>query len=140
MSQERVAILRKEATRAGPVVYWMSRDQRSHDNWALLFAQELALQQKEPLAVVFCLVSEFLGATIRQFCFMLKGLQEVEKNLTSNNIPFYVLTGSPAEEIPKFINQFGVAAFSFLSYHPLKASLFQDPTTGQYGITKKRGY
>lgn len=33
-----------------------------------------------------------------------------------------------------------VAAFSFLSYHPLRASLFQDPTTGQYGITKKRGF
>lgn len=110
VNQKRVRVLREAASKSGPVVYWMSRDQRSHDNWALLFAQELALQQKVPLAVVFCLVPEFLGATIRQFGFMIKGLQEVERNLTSSNIPFYLLMGSPAEEISKFIMQCGVAA------------------------------
>lgn len=29
----------------GPVIYWMSRDQRVEDNWALLYAQKLALQR-----------------------------------------------------------------------------------------------
>ena len=65
----------------------MSRDQRAKDNWALLFAQELALKQKTPLAVVFCLVPEFLGATTRQYRFMLKGLQEVEQNLGQKEYP-----------------------------------------------------
>ena len=56
----------------GPVVYWMSRDQRVHDNWALSYAIELAQDMEEQLIVVFTLVHEFLGATLRQYDFMLK--------------------------------------------------------------------
>ena len=50
----------------GLVLYWMSRDQRVQDNWALLSAQELALTLGQPLGVVFCLAPTFLGATLRQ--------------------------------------------------------------------------
>jgi deoxyribodipyrimidine photo-lyase len=81
----------------------MSRDQRSRDNWALLFAKELALQQKVPLGVIFCLVPDFLQATIRHYDFMLRGLQETERNLAGKNIPFFLLTGSPEEKIPPFV-------------------------------------
>ena len=35
------------------VVYWMSRDQRVQDNWAFLYAQKLALENKVPLQVRF---------------------------------------------------------------------------------------
>ena len=79
----------------GPVLYWMSRDQRvqgklkhsnitdywlyTTDNWALIYAQKLAKKVRVPLCVCFCLVPSFLGATIRHYGFMLKGLQEVEK-------------------------------------------------------------
>jgi deoxyribodipyrimidine photo-lyase len=59
----------------GGILYWMSRDQRVQDNWALLYAQRLALKLKRPLHVCFCLVPKFLGATIRHFGFMLKGIQ-----------------------------------------------------------------
>uniref|UniRef100_A0A8D2J573 Photolyase/cryptochrome alpha/beta domain-containing protein n=1 Tax=Varanus komodoensis TaxID=61221 RepID=A0A8D2J573_VARKO len=55
----------KEGTRG--IVYWMSRDQRVQDNWAFLYAQRLALKQKLPLHVCFCLVPKFLEATIRHF-------------------------------------------------------------------------
>ena len=65
MKNERVRILKIAKEKLGPIVYWMSRDQRAHDNWALFFAQELALKQRTPLAVIFCLVPQFLGATIR---------------------------------------------------------------------------
>jgi len=61
----------------GPVVYWMGRDQRASDNWALLHAKELAEKNDSSLAVVFCLVPRFLGATSRQYRFMLQGLKEV---------------------------------------------------------------
>ena len=49
------------------------------DNWALLYAQRIALQQEVPLFVCFCLPSKFLDTTYRQYSFMIKGLQEVEK-------------------------------------------------------------
>jgi len=107
---KRVRTLKEGTIKAGPVLLWMSRDQRAKDNWALLFGQKLALKQKAPLAVVFCLVPEFLGATTRQYHFMLKGLQEVEQNLGKKNIPFFLLTGSPEEELPKFIREYHVSS------------------------------
>ncbi len=66
---------------SGPVVYWLSRDQRARDNWALLYAQELALEQQAPLAVVFNLVPQFLAATYRHYDFMLRGLAETAARL-----------------------------------------------------------
>ena len=58
INSKRVKTLREGQARRGPVVLWMSRDQRMNDNWALLFAQELAIKQKTPLAVIFCLVPQ----------------------------------------------------------------------------------
>lgn len=102
MNLKRVRTLKDGTKKAGQVVYWMSRDQRVEDNWALLYAQELAFEMKAPLAVVFCLVPRFLDATLRQFAFMLKGLEQVEKRLTNLKIPFFLLKGWPKGEIPKF--------------------------------------
>lgn len=49
----------------------------SVDNWALVYAQQLALEEKLPLHVCFCLVPRYLESTYRQYAFMLRGLQEV---------------------------------------------------------------
>jgi deoxyribodipyrimidine photo-lyase len=119
MNQKRIRILKRNEDIYGPVVLWMSRDQRINDNWALIFAQELAIKQKTSLAVVFCLVPQFLNATIRQYGFMIKGLQEVEKNLRKKNIPFFLLTGSPETEIPKFVkkNKIGTVVADFNPLH-----------------------
>lgn len=105
MNLNRVRTLKENKYNGGLVIYWMSRDQRLNDNWALIHAQELAKQHNVPFAVAFCLVPEFLWATIRQYGFMLKGLKEVEKNLKKKNIPFFLLTGNPETEIPKFIRK-----------------------------------
>ena len=119
MNNKRVRTFRNGDIKFGTVVLWMSRDQRVNDNWALLFAQELAIRQKSPLAVVFCLLPKFLGATIRQYGFMLKGLQEVEKNLSKKNIPFFLLSGSPEDEIPGFIKKSKVSAL-ITDFNPLR--------------------
>jgi deoxyribodipyrimidine photo-lyase len=105
--------------KSGPVVYWMSRDQRMHDNWALLFAQEEALKLSSSLFVVFCLVPEFLDATIRQFKFMLDGLKEVEKNLKGKNISFFVLSGMPDDRIPEFVKQYNISCL-VTDFDPLR--------------------
>jgi deoxyribodipyrimidine photo-lyase len=75
------------------ILYWMSRDQRVQDNWAMLYAQRLALKQQLPLHVAFCLVPTFLAAPIRAYRFMLKGLREVEKECQQLNIIFHLLNG-----------------------------------------------
>ena len=103
INENRIRLLKKGTESNGPVIYWMSRDQRVHDNWALLFAQQLALEKNAKLVVVFTLIPEFLGATMRQYDFMIKGLIEVEKELKKYNILFFLLLGNPSDEIPKFI-------------------------------------
>ncbi|HRZ39777.1 MAG TPA: deoxyribodipyrimidine photo-lyase [Candidatus Omnitrophota bacterium] len=80
----------------GPVVYWMSRDQRLNDNWALLYAQDKALALRQPLEVVFVLEPSFLGATWRQYYFMLEGLKELELSLQAKNISFQLILGGTA--------------------------------------------
>jgi deoxyribodipyrimidine photo-lyase len=108
-----------EIKNKGPVVYWMSRDQRVLDNWALLHAQEIAKEKDSPLAVVFCLNPKFLEATLRQYDFMIKGLQEVEENLNNLNISFFLLEGSPEIELPKFAKKNNLAAL-VTDFSPLK--------------------
>ena len=88
----------------------MSRDQRCHDNWALLHAQALAKKCKVGLSVVFCLLPSFHEATARQYYFMLRGLAECEAATRSLGIPFHVLCGNPVTEVPAFVSRHGVCA------------------------------
>jgi deoxyribodipyrimidine photo-lyase len=62
INPQRSWLLNDRRDAAGPIIYWMSREQQAEDNWALLFAQQLALRQGVPLAVVFCLLPAYLGA------------------------------------------------------------------------------
>ncbi|MBN2288555.1 MAG: deoxyribodipyrimidine photo-lyase [Candidatus Glassbacteria bacterium] len=119
MDENRVSRLNKAGPVRGPVVYWMSRDQRIHDNWALLFAQELAIESGEPLIVVFCLVPEFLGAGSRQYGFMLGGLQQVEAALRPYRIPFHLLEGAPETVVPKFVRTLKAGAL-VADFDPLR--------------------
>lgn len=105
INQKRIRKLNKYSPKKGPVVYWMGRDQRASDNWALLYAQQEAVDRKVPLAVVFCLVPKFLDATLRQYHFMIEGIKEVETELVKKNISFTLLRGEPEKEIPKFISK-----------------------------------
>ena len=45
----------------------------------MLYAQKVATEHNMPLCVCFALPEKFREAAIRQYGFMLKGLQEVEK-------------------------------------------------------------
>lgn len=105
-NKKRVRILSeaKEVPRHGKcIVYWMFRDQRVEDNWAMLYAQRLALKNELPLVVVHCLIPSFLEATIRQYRFAMKGMQEVEQELKNKNISFHVLEGFAPDVLPAFI-------------------------------------
>ncbi|RXG51484.1 Deoxyribodipyrimidine photo-lyase [Armadillidium vulgare] len=107
-NKNRVRMLSKQLNipeKCDGVVYWMSRDQRVQDNWALLFAQRLALKHQLPLHVVFCLVPKFLDATLRHYDFLLKGLQEVESDCQTLNISFHLLLGQAKEVLPKFVKE-----------------------------------
>lgn len=101
----RLRALKSAPRGTGPVIYWMSRDQRAEDNWALLFAQEMALDAKVPLAVVFILDASFPGATRRSFGFLLRGLAETASTLKDKGILFRLLEGNPPESLDAFVRQ-----------------------------------
>ncbi len=92
----------------GAVVYWMQRDQRVQDNWALVYAQEEALKTGKVLYVVFNLVPTFGTTTLRHYDFMFKGLKEVEQELATLLIPFILLHGEPDVTIPSFVTEHGI--------------------------------
>jgi deoxyribodipyrimidine photo-lyase len=100
-------------------VYWCSRDQRAHDNWALLHACEIARSSRQPVAVAFSLVSEYLGAGARQFGFMLRGLRELESTLSQRGIRFYFLFGSPDSTVPALAQRLG-ASLLVCDFSPLR--------------------
>jgi len=116
---ERIRLASYGKDSGGPVVYWMSREHRVADNWALLWAQNIALVQKRPLVVVFCLVPDYPGANIRHYGFMLKGLQEVEQNLQELKIPFALLEGAPPKTLPRYLAA-TKGAFLVTDFDPLR--------------------
>uniref|UniRef100_A0A832I6H9 Deoxyribodipyrimidine photo-lyase n=1 Tax=Pseudothermotoga hypogea TaxID=57487 RepID=A0A832I6H9_9THEM len=120
VNPKRVRTLKEvDVERTGPVVYWMQRDQRSQDNWALLFAQDLALSKDVPLIVLFNVVAKFLDATYRQYHFMLSGLLEVKKNLEEYNIPLIVSFGEPAQQIARILKELNASCL-VCDFNPLR--------------------
>jgi deoxyribodipyrimidine photo-lyase len=119
MNKNRIRILKDGVNMPGTIVYWMSRDQRVNDNWGLIYARLLASKNQTGLSVVFTLVNNFLGATERQYHFMLEGLKEVEINLRKLIIPFYLLLGEPEEVLPKFLTEHEISSL-ITDFDPLK--------------------
>jgi deoxyribodipyrimidine photo-lyase len=93
------------ATNAGSVVYWMQRDVRTADNWALLLAAHFASVQNATLRVVYALppppttaddeesIPDLvnLPMTVRHGNFLLGGLECVHRELKEENIPLHVV-------------------------------------------------
>lgn len=119
MNQNRINIIKNKSIQSGPVVYWMSRDQRIEDNWALIFAIEIAKEKNQPVVILFNLVTSFLNATYRHYHFMLNGLKEVQIKANEYNIPFTLLKGNPIINIPNYLEEIGASAL-ITDFDPLK--------------------
>lgn len=115
----RLTLLNGRPASAGPVIYWMNREQRIRDNQALLYAQREALRMQVPLAILFCLSPDFPGASFRAYDFMLKSLREVERDAARLNIPFVVKAGDPPEEAVAFAVSTG-AGLVVTDFSPLR--------------------
>jgi deoxyribodipyrimidine photo-lyase len=119
VDSRRVRLVKDGQEGRGPVAYWMSRDQRVRDNWALFHAQKLALQKGRGLEVFFCLKPGFPGAGLRHYAFMLRGLREVSASLGKLSIPFHLLEGDPPHVIPDFCDDRSVGVL-VTDFSPLK--------------------
>jgi deoxyribodipyrimidine photo-lyase len=111
----------KEASFSGnSVIYIMSRDQRVQDNHALLAAQECAQEKNVPLYVLFVL-RKFKHRSREHYNFMVEGLKEVSKELSSLNIPFIIREGDPENEISTISDELSAGAL-FFDFSPLKGA------------------
>ena len=84
---------------SGNVLYWMQREKRFADNWALLRAQKLAIESKSSLVVAFTYIGQYTEANLRQYSFMFEGLKETANLLLKKNIPFLLVQGNPIYQI-----------------------------------------
>ncbi len=107
----------------------MQRDQRAEDNWALLYAQQCALERSVPLLVLFNLTAQFGDTTWRHYDFMLRGLKETAAVLNRLHIPFVLTQGDPIDTIPAFIKSHGVGQV-VTDFNPLR---FTDAWREQIG-------
>ena len=120
LNSQRVQTLQNGSYQGRSVLYWMNRDKRVKDNWALLEAQNLAIEKKAPLIVCFQYFGKFKEANIRQYSFLIKGLLELSNDLKLLNIDFYLIQGRAKNSILKIINDNSVGAL-FVDYNPLKS-------------------
>jgi deoxyribodipyrimidine photo-lyase len=104
---------------SGKVLYWMNRDMRLQDNWALLRAQELAKEHDVELIVCYNLDPEFLGGTLRQLDFKIQALKELHVDFEKHNIPFYTLVDSDVNCIIDFIEKHKVG-YVVTDFAPLR--------------------
>lgn len=103
----RARLLNRRTPGSGSVIYWVSRDQRAADNWALAEACELARAADSFVVAVFCLRSRCGNASRRHYEFMLEGLTELQQRLRELGIPFLLRHGEPAAIVPRFVEQIG---------------------------------
>ncbi len=104
----------------GPVVYWMNRDLRLADNWALLHAQDIAHTHDRDLHIVYNIVPNYLGGGRRQWEFKKAALQEIEQDAQKKGIGFSVVLGEE-EELENFFHK-QKAAYIVTDFCPLRIS------------------
>lgn len=122
---QRIRKLNNNEYQAGPIVYWMNRDMRAHDNWALIYAQQLAHEHKASLVVGYNLVTGFLGGSSRQLAFKLEALRELEDSFEKLGISLAVVTDESgthsAEQLIDFFTTIKAGAV-VTDFSPLRIS------------------
>jgi deoxyribodipyrimidine photo-lyase len=99
----------------------MVRDQRVNDNWALLHAQRLALEQRRPLLVACPFAADYPRAPRGQTSFMLAGLDEVNRGLRTLGIPMLMTGSSPASSLTDLAGAVDSAVI-VTDFNPLRES------------------
>lgn len=106
----RVFKLNSNQIKDGDIVYFVTREFRLEDNWAVLYALELARQNNETFKIITILNE--LKYSRCQEQMLLTGLNRLKENALRNDIVFEIV-----EELPKNIGAI------ILDFNPLKKNL-----------------
>ena len=115
----RVKTLRTGRFSGEAVLYWMQRDKRVYDNWALIASQYTAIKNRAPLYVCFQYTGDNRESNTRQYEFLFKGLEQTAQTLEQHNIRFLLLKGNAKDTIPKLIQEHSIGTL-IVDYSPLK--------------------
>tara|TARA_Y100000741_G_scaffold122851_1_gene92419 strand:+ start:188 stop:1537 length:1350 start_codon:yes stop_codon:yes gene_type:complete len=115
----RIRSLKSGSFSGNAVLYWMIRDKRVSDNWALIVAQQTAIKNRVPLIVCFQYIGKFPESNLRQNGFLFKGLIETQKKLEALNIEFLFLQGKPEDIITDTVNKRSIGTI-IVDHNPLK--------------------
>lgn len=119
----RARLLNAKPMEIGPIVYWMNREMRLEDNWALIYAQTQALERQQPCLVIFSLFDHFESAknldNDPMFKRMKMGLKQVVQDAKNKGLPFYILHGPTVKSIQTFLNTVKAGLF-VTDFSPLK--------------------
>ncbi len=121
MSKRQLKLNTHTAQTGDCVFYVMSRDQRVHDNHALLLAQQSALEAKVPLVVMFNLYKNYGVRSKEHYAFMIDGLKQLEQSLAKINIEFFVVIDSSVEKIVRVANDYKAKEL-FFDFSPLRGA------------------
>jgi deoxyribodipyrimidine photo-lyase len=120
MNKQRIRKLNTVATLdSGPVVYWMDRERRIVDNWALIAAYLSAKSLDVPLIIYYAIPDEFMSANLRTYDFMLKGLNESFDKAFKLNFACKLELIDPVDGVLAIVKQTGASAV-FTDFSPLK--------------------
>ena len=116
---KRTRTLKNGSFNGKSVLYWMVRDKRFNDNWALFAAQKAALKNKVPLHVCFQYDPKAKTATLREYDFLFKGLKETALKLFKHNIQFHLLKGDVLNQILTLCSKINAGTL-ITDFSPLK--------------------
>jgi deoxyribodipyrimidine photo-lyase len=115
--------LNDKPARLGPVVYWMQREMRLHDNWALLEAYQRAKESNQSFAIVYFLTPSLTFANQpphkRSVQWMKEGLKHVDEDAQQLGIPFYVFEEEPTPRLLTWIKTYKVGQL-VVDFTPLR--------------------
>jgi deoxyribodipyrimidine photo-lyase len=119
---QRAVLLNDKSFEKGPVVYWMNRDMRLDDNWALIYSQTLANQHQVPCVVIVS-IDEKIKLEDRILHQMKMGLKLIETQAKSRHLPFFILSGPTVKTIQRFIKEVtaGMLVTDFSPLRPMRA-------------------
>mgnify|MGYP000869423724 FL=1 len=98
LDPRRLRTLNHHPYQKGAIAYWMNREMRLEDNWALLAAQDWAVREEVVLHIVYNLDPEFLVGGRRQLEFKLGALEELADDCRKKGIGFSLLVGPKTEQ------------------------------------------
>lgn len=113
---------------APTITYWMCRDQRAEDNYAMLYACQLAAERGPKGRVEVVFAAECANALCpgrRQHDFLITGLRETARALRAKGYTFRVLrggTGNPAEAVASYVEEVKPMAL-VCDFNPLREPL-----------------